>query len=183
LSLPEEWARDEQRRRECHVPPEVRDHTRHEQCLERLDLGGKQIPHGWVTGDAALGRHTRLRHALRERGARSRLGGPCPPTIRDLEAPLPAYQGRGSRPKAPWQSGCAWRYALEPDGGTRLTVQAGEKGPIEIELVQRHVQTRLERQRPGPQECLVVTRRTVADDGTLETQTSRAVCEQDPRYY
>jgi len=27
LSLPEEWARDEQRRQECHVPPEVRYHT------------------------------------------------------------------------------------------------------------------------------------------------------------
>jgi len=34
LSLPEEWARDEQRRQECHVPKEVQYHTRHEQCLE-----------------------------------------------------------------------------------------------------------------------------------------------------
>ena len=40
LSLPEEWARDEQRRQECHVPPEVRYQTRHEQCLEMLDLWG-----------------------------------------------------------------------------------------------------------------------------------------------
>ena len=32
LSLPEDWARDEQRRQECHVPKEVRYHTRHEQC-------------------------------------------------------------------------------------------------------------------------------------------------------
>src|SRR5215813_2882167 len=28
LSLPREWARDEQRRQACHVPPEVRYHTR-----------------------------------------------------------------------------------------------------------------------------------------------------------
>src|SRR5918999_5024200 len=28
LSLPEEWARDEQRRQECHVPPDVRYQTR-----------------------------------------------------------------------------------------------------------------------------------------------------------
>src|SRR5882672_8208463 len=33
LSLPEEWARDAPRRRECHVPKEVRYHTRHDQCL------------------------------------------------------------------------------------------------------------------------------------------------------
>ncbi len=37
LSLPQEWARDEPRRQECHVPQEVRYHTRPEQCLEMLD--------------------------------------------------------------------------------------------------------------------------------------------------
>ena len=39
LSLPQEWARDEQRCQECHVPPEVRYQTRHEQCLDMLDRG------------------------------------------------------------------------------------------------------------------------------------------------
>ena len=63
LSLPEEWARDEQRRQECHVPEDVSYHTRHEQCLEMLDLWGAQVPHGWVTGDDELGRHTRFRQA------------------------------------------------------------------------------------------------------------------------
>ena len=104
LSLPEEWARDEQRRQECHVPQEVRYHTRHEQCLEMLDVWGEQVPHGWVTGDDELGRHARFRHALRERGERYVLGVPCNTTIRDLEAPLPAYQGRGRPPKPPWHS-------------------------------------------------------------------------------
>ena len=41
---------------------------------------------------------------LRERGERYVLGVPCTTTMRDLEAPLPAYAGRGRRPKAPWQS-------------------------------------------------------------------------------
>jgi len=36
LSLSEEWARDEQRRHACHVPPAVRYQTRHEQCVEML---------------------------------------------------------------------------------------------------------------------------------------------------
>src|SRR5215831_12787680 len=76
LSLPEDWARDEQRRAECHVPPEVRYHTRHEQCLEMLDEWGAQVPHGWVTGDDELGRHTRFRGALRARGERYVLGVP-----------------------------------------------------------------------------------------------------------
>ncbi len=70
LSLPEEWARDAQRRQACHVPEDVLYRTRHDHCLEMLDAWGGQVPHGWVTGDDELGRHTRFRHALRERGER-----------------------------------------------------------------------------------------------------------------
>jgi SRSO17 transposase len=70
LSLPKDWARDEQRRAECHVPPEVQYHTRHEQCLEMLDLWDEQVSHGWVTGDDELGRDTWFRQpSLLARGA------------------------------------------------------------------------------------------------------------------
>src|SRR5713226_4885187 len=182
LSLPEDWARDEQRRAECHVPPEVRYHTRHEQCLEMLDRWRDQVPHGWVTGDDELGRHTRFRHALRERGERYVLGVPCNTTMRDLEAPAPAYQGRGRRPKAPWQSVCAWRQSLGSAGWTHLTVRDGEKGPVEIAMVTRRVQTCLERKRTGPDEWLVVTRRLLADDCVLEGKSSPDATEQDGRY-
>jgi len=89
LSLPEEWARDEPRRQECHVPEDVLYRTRHEQCLEMLDLWGAQVPHSWVTGDDELGRHTRFRGELRQRGERSMLGVPCTTTIRDLGVPWP----------------------------------------------------------------------------------------------
>src|SRR5262250_2825167 len=130
LSLPPEWARDAQRRHACHVPPEVRSQTRQEQCLEMLDRWGDQVPHGWVTSDDALGRHTRFRQALRERGERSVLGVPCTTAVRDLEASWPAYQGRGRPPKPPWQSVTAWRQTLAPEVWTQLTVQEGEKGPV-----------------------------------------------------
>src|SRR2546426_8125506 len=182
LSLPQEWARDAQRRAECHVPPEVQYHTRYEQCLEMLDLWGAQVPHGWVTGDDEVGRHTWFRHELRERGERYLLGVPCTTTMRDLEAPLPAYQGRGRRPKAPWQSVTAWRTSRAMDAWTRLTVRDGEKGPVEIELVKRRVQTRLERKRPGPQEWLVVTRRPLADENGGDAQASRDATDHDTRY-
>src|SRR4029077_4072227 len=36
LALPKDWARDEQRRQECHIPEAVSYRTRHEQCLEIL---------------------------------------------------------------------------------------------------------------------------------------------------
>jgi SRSO17 transposase len=148
-----------------------------------LDLWGAQVPHGWVTGDDELGRHTRFRQALRERGERYVLGVPCTTAVRDLEASWPAYQGRGRPPKPPWQSVTAWRQALAPEVWTQLTVQEGEKGPVELELVTRRVQTRLERKRTGPPEWLVVTRRPLADDRTLEPQASRDACDQDVGYH
>jgi SRSO17 transposase len=182
LSLPEDWARDAQRRAACHVPPEVRYHSRHEQCLEMLDAWGEQIPHGWVTGDDELGRHTGFRGELRARGERYVLGVPCTTVVRDLEAPLPAYVGRGRPSKAPWQSVTAWRQALPGDVWTHLTVRDGEKGPVELELVRRRVQTRLERQRAGPAEWLVVTRQPLSAARLLEPHASRDATEQDVRY-
>jgi len=182
LYLPQDWARDEQRRQACHVPEEVRYQTRHEQCLEMLEAWGAQVPHGWVTGDDELGRHTQFRHELRERGERYVLGVPCNTTMRDLEAPLPEYQGRGRRPKAPCQSVRAWRQSLGSHGWTHLTVRDGEKGPIGIEMVTRRVQTRLERKRTGPAEWLVVTRCLLSDDSTSEGKSSPDAMEHDGRY-
>jgi SRSO17 transposase len=150
--------------------------------LARLDAWRAQVPHGWGTGDDELGRHTRFRHAWRERGERSVLGVPCTTTLRDLEAPLPAYAGRGRRPKAPWQSVTEWRQLLPGAAWTHLTVRDGEKGPVEIDMVRRRVQTRLERKRTGPDEWLVVTRRPLADDRPLEPRASGDATEQDARY-
>jgi SRSO17 transposase len=182
LSLPKEWAQDKQRRQECHVPEDVAYRTRPEQCLDMLDMWGAQVPRGWVTGDDALGRHTWFRGELRARGERYVLGVPCTTTMRDLEAPLPAYQGRGRHPKAPWQSVSTWRKARNPDGWTRFTVRDGEKGPVEIEMVTRRVQTRLERKRTGPEEWLVITRRPLADNSPLEPQASRDATDHDTHY-
>ena len=138
LSLSEEWTRDEPRRQACHVPPEGRYQTRHEQCLEMLDAWGGQVPHGWVTGDDELGRHTRFRHALRERGERYVLGVPCTTTMRDLEARLPKYQGRGRRPKAPWQSVMEWRKLLPAEGWTQLAGPAKSEAKwLPVKLVDR----------------------------------------------
>ena len=53
---------------------------------------------------------------------------------------------------------------------------------MEIEMVKRRVQTRLERKRTGPEEWLVVTRRPLADDRTWEPRASRDATEQDARY-
>src|SRR5215813_13623339 len=158
LYLPEEWTRDAHRRQQCHVP------------------------HSWVSGDDELGRHTRFRQQLRERGERYVLGVPCTTTIRDLEAPLPVYAGRGRRPKGPWQSVTQWRRDLETEAWTHLTVRDGEKGPVEIEIVRRRVQTRIERKCTGPEEWLVVTRQPLSDDRLLGGRASRDATDQDTWY-
>src|SRR5215471_12520841 len=182
LSLPEDWTRDQQRRQECHVPLEVRSQTRQEQCLEMLDTWRDQVPHGWITGDDELGRHMRFRHELRERGERYVLGVPCNTIIRDLEAPFPAYAGRGRPPKAPWHSVTQWRQGLNAETWTHLTVRDGEKGSREIEMVRRRVQTRIERKCTGPEEWLVVTWQPLPDDRTLGPRASRDAADRDARY-
>jgi hypothetical protein len=61
-------------------------------------------------------------------------------------------------------------------------VRDGEKGPVAIEMVTRRIQTRLERKRTGPEEWLVVTRRLLTEDRTLEPRASRDATDQDERY-
>jgi hypothetical protein len=53
---------------------------------------------------------------------------------------------------------------------------------VEIEMVTRRVQTRLERKRTGPEEWLVVTRRPLADNSPLEPQASRDAADHDTYY-
>jgi hypothetical protein len=61
-------------------------------------------------------------------------------------------------------------------------VRDGEKGPVAIEMVKRRVQTRIEPKRTGPQEWLVVTRRPLTDDRTLEPRASRDATDQDEHH-
>jgi len=63
-----------------------------------------------------------------------------------------------------------------------LTVRDGEKGPVEIEMVRRRVQTRLERTCTGPEEWLVVTRQPRSDDRTWGPRASHDATDQDARY-
>ena len=160
LYLPGEWTRDELRRQECHVPPDVRYQTRQEQCLEMLDAWGDQVPHGWVTGDDELGRHTQFRQSCasgRALGARGTLqhhdSRPGGLSTRVLWAWTAA--------ESPLAIGDRLAQVARPTAWTRLTVRDGEKGLVAIEMVRRRVQTRIERKRMGPQEWLVVTRRAL----------------------
>jgi hypothetical protein len=58
-----------------------------------LALWGEQVPHGWVTGDDELGRHTQFRQQLRARGERYVLGVPCPPHHTRPGGPMACLSG------------------------------------------------------------------------------------------
>jgi SRSO17 transposase len=158
LYLPAEWAKDPRRRKRCGVPKEVRYRTRHELALEMLDRRGAALPHGWVSGDDEMGRPAWFRRELATRHERYLLAVPSNTSIRDVEAEPPPYGGQGRRPKPPFVGVRAWCAALPAGAWTRLTVRDGEKGPLEVEVVARRVESKVERRVVGFEEVLVAVR-------------------------
>jgi SRSO17 transposase len=72
LYLPKEWAADQARRAEAHVPAKVEFHTKPQlaqRMLERALAAG--VPARWVTGDEVYGGDARLRGWLEQEGCRT----------------------------------------------------------------------------------------------------------------
>lgn len=158
LFLPREWAGDRKRRKKAGVPRDLKYRTRHELALKMLEQRGDVLPHSWVAGDDEMGRPAWFRKKLAIRGERYLLAVPSNTTIRDLEEPPPAYSGHGRRPKPPFRRVRDWAAALPAEAWTRLTVRDGEKGPLEVEIVARRVESRIDRRVVGFEETLVVVR-------------------------
>jgi SRSO17 transposase len=166
LYLPKEWAKARARRTRCGVPEDLRYQTRHELALEMLEKHGAVLPHGWVSGDDEMGRPAWFRRELNERKERYLLAVPSNTSIRDLEAKPPRYEGKGRRPKTPFQPVRAWCAALPAKAWSRLVVRDGEKGPLEVEIVKRRVESKVERRAVGFEELLVAVR--YVDGGKLK---------------
>lgn len=159
LYLPREWADDSVRREKCGIPGHIEFQTRHELCLEMLDLNGDTLPHAWITGDDEMGRSSTFRRELRKRKEQYILAVPSNTSIRDLEGPVPEWSGRGAPPKQPFQSVAEWREHFPADKWQRVTVRNGEKGPIKVQIAVTRVVAKTERSRDGgTEELLIVTR-------------------------
>jgi len=100
---------------------------------------GPRLPHGWITGAAAMGRPYWCRRRLDGLGERSRLAVPGHTLIRALATALPAASRRGRRPRPPWPRVEAGRAALDESAWQRLDVRDGSKGPLGVEMVTRRV--------------------------------------------
>jgi SRSO17 transposase len=164
LYLPEEWAKDRDRRCEAGVPITIKFHTRHELALEMLEECGAQLPHAWVAGDDEMGRPTSFRRELGTRGQRYLLAVPSNTLIRDTDATPPEYSGRGRHPKSPFTRVDRWCAALLESAWTKIDVRDGEKGPLVLEVVKCRVQARTETGGTGPDELLFLTRDRQADN-------------------
>ena len=111
LYLPEDWARDKQRRKEAGVPKEIRFCTRHELALQMLDEQGSLLPHRWVAGDDEMGRSTWFRQQLRQRGERYLLAVPSNTLVRDVVAE-PSCPDCGPRKRGPFVRVDEWCCAV-----------------------------------------------------------------------
>ena len=149
------------------MPKDVRYRTRHELALEMLERHGAVLPHGWVTGDDEMGRPAWFRQRLAER--RGAL-----PAGRAVEHEHPRPGGRAAArtavtaaiPRRP-SAGCAPGARRCPRRrGSKLTVRDGEKGPLEVEIVARRVESKVDRRVVGFEESLVVVR--YMDGGVLK---------------
>lgn len=163
LYLPKEWTTDRKRCQAAGVPKGVRFQTRHEQALEMLDGAGRGLPHRWVAGDDEMGRSSGFRQELRARGEYYLLAVPSNTRVRDEEAEVPAYGGRGRRPRAPFERVDRWAASLPASAWATLDVRDGEKGPLCVEAVCCRVKARAG-QKIGPGEILFVTRERIGDE-------------------
>ncbi len=158
LYLPREWAEDDQRREESHVPEGVVFQESWRIGLDLIDRSTGDLPFGWVAGDDEFGRASAFRAALRQRQLRYVLDVPRNTSIRDLdEAPAP-----GKR-RPPWRRVDEWARAQPASRWRKLVLGAGTKGPKVVRALEAWVQAKDEDGCVGPRERLVVVR-TVADE-------------------
>jgi SRSO17 transposase len=159
LYLPEGWVDDPARRRECHVPEGVTYRKAWELAHDMLRSHGADVPHKWVVGDDEFGRASEFRAALRRDGERYVLDVPCNTNVRDLERRRPRRRRAhgGVKREVPFVRVDTWAGGLPAHRWTRLTIRAGDKGPLEVEAVSARVCARHLR-RIGPEERLLVIR-------------------------
>jgi SRSO17 transposase len=173
LYLPEEeWACDQARRREAHVPLDVPFETKPEQAKAMLLHAWKSgVPMHWVTGDEVYGDAPRLRETIQAHGkhyvlavsANTRVWTERP----EVQEPQEHTGGRPRRarrlaPGAPAASMVSQIVAAFPSRvWKRLSVVEGEKGPIFYHWARVPVVESRD-QLPGPDVWLLV-RRSISD--------------------
>ena len=160
LYLTKDYAEDRRRRKKCHVPKEVVFQEKWRIGLERLQLIGAELPHGWIAADDEFGRVAEFRAALRQRRERYVLDIPSNTLVRVVgERDADGRKARfvrvdvwaAQQPAARWQ---------------KLRVRAGTKGELVVRALTVRVQTKDEGGTVGAAEQLVVIRNVAGEPQT-----------------
>lgn len=150
LYLPEEWANDPKRRKQCHVPQEIGFQEKWRIALDLMERS-KDVPYRWVAADDEFGRVTAFRAMLRSWKKTYVVDVPSNTLIREIarrkDGRKPAFEGvdewAARQPKKRWKT---------------IRVRPGEKGPIQVQALRAQVQTKDADGCVGPLETVVVTR-------------------------
>jgi SRSO17 transposase len=153
LYLPQDWADDDARREQTHVPEDVSFQESWRIGLALLDRAGADLPGAWVAGDDEFGRGAAFRAQLRQRRLRYVLDVPCNTLIRDLDE-TPA----AGRRRPPWRRVDEWARRQPRRRWRKIARGEGAKGPKVVWAAEAWVQTRDEDGGVGPRERLVVLR-------------------------
>jgi SRSO17 transposase len=177
LYLPRDWAQDAGRRRKCHVPRGVRFAEKWRLGLKLIDEA--KAARGWITADDEFGRGAEFRAELRRRHRSYVFDVPCNTLVRIVSAGdgtatasepkrkrrcAAKGKARRGRPRLPpWVRVDSWAAEQPAAAWRRIEVRAGEKGPLEVEVLDAMVQTRGKGQ---TQERLLVIRTVEAEPQT-----------------
>jgi SRSO17 transposase len=180
LYLPEEWAKDRERRERAHVPDEVHFWSKPQIALSLVDRSGEWgVPFGVVVADCGYGKYPMFLEGLEERklpyvcGVESTLGVRLPEEVRAAkEAGAPPYRGRGRPPKerpAPLYTAKEVIGSLPEEAWRTVAWREGTKGALSKQMVA----LRVHRATGSPRRMSTTHERVVtAEEGWLIAERS-----------
>jgi SRSO17 transposase len=174
LFLPKDWAADGLRRAACHVPGDL-VYQEHWQIAAALIERCKEVPHAWISADSEFGRVVAFRDVLNQSGERYIVEVRADTLVRDLQARRPRRRRRfGRRREVPWRRVDAWVAQQPAIRWRRLSIRAGEKGPLAVKVLSTRVQAWADGQTKRPAERLTVIRTVEEHPRTWYTLSNAA---------
>jgi SRSO17 transposase len=183
LYLPQEWARDKKRRRQAHVPQEIRFQTQPQiaaALLRRTQRPGG-VRFAWVVGDAAFGENGKFLDALEEQQQRYLLEVPSNTTVWTVDpaGEVPPHEGRGRRPTRPKRdavrSVAAVADSVPAEAWQAYQLREGTSGPLVFQFAAVRVWA-VRHRKAGPAIWLVI-RRALGKDPEVKYYVSNAAAD------
>ncbi|HZY87694.1 MAG TPA: IS701 family transposase [Gemmataceae bacterium] len=180
LYLPQEWARDPKRRRQAHVPKDIRFRTQPQlaaQLLRRTVASGG-VRFDWVVADAAFGENGTFLDALDDQQQRYLLAVPSNTTVWTVDpaGQVPPPQGRGRHPTRPQRDAVrsvpAVAATLPAEAWQTYQLREGTTGPLVFQFAAVRVWA-VRHRKPGPAIWLVI-RRALGEDPEVKYYVSNA---------